>query len=441
MRYLKFSLMLISLLAAAGCNNEQTCNTSADCMAGSTCAPQIHICVANPTADLFTGPDMSVPPPPPDLLPGPDLAMAPPDMAPAAHFTTGMTAGGTLGGALAGPSGVCYGGGTLYVADTGNHRVLVYKMVADKALPVGAIGQPNLMPNKTAAPASATTLNKPVGVWCDDTSLLVADSGNNRVLYYASNPTTNSAADGVVGQPDFTKADVNRAGNPDATGLNNPRSAFWDGARIYIADANNFRVVGYPAVTKDTLKKLSTASADVVLGQAVLTTRSKPTAGAPDVISYPVAVSVWNGRMAVVDEDFHRVLFYPVPGMFTPGTALSADAVIGQMSLQGAGNGFDAASLDTPVAISLANGEFFVAEQVNNRVGVFEVPVPLAGTLGVKAKSEVGQPGFSAPKVPALSGPGDLNKPGGLTLANANGINWLVVADTGNNRVQLFHGQ
>lgn len=55
---------------------------------------------------------------------------------------------------------------------------------------------------------SAQTLNWPYGVFSDGKSLWIADTGNRRILYYRVIPRTNFVpADNVIGKPDFSARD------------------------------------------------------------------------------------------------------------------------------------------------------------------------------------------------------------------------------------------
>lgn len=75
------------------------------------------------------------------------------------------------------------------------------------------LGQPNFFsndPNVTGIGAAPTahTLNWPYGVYSDGTSLWIADTGNRRILYYKNIPTGHfTPADGVIGKPDFKSRD------------------------------------------------------------------------------------------------------------------------------------------------------------------------------------------------------------------------------------------
>ena len=120
--------------------------------------------------------------------------------------------------------------GTLYAAMREDHRVLVFENAAAATGQLNAsrvIGQKSaseILPNSATAPKpSATGLFAPGGVALGPTgSVLVADTGNNRVMVYGDGATASL----VLGQPDFVSNSANRA---DAVGVGapplNPRSS------------------------------------------------------------------------------------------------------------------------------------------------------------------------------------------------------------------------
>lgn len=75
------------------------------------------------------------------------------------------------------------------------------------------VGQPDFKSNEPnvqgiSHPPSAQSLNWPYGVFSDGKQLWVADTGNRRVLYYKEIPTENFLpADQVIGKPNFTERD------------------------------------------------------------------------------------------------------------------------------------------------------------------------------------------------------------------------------------------
>lgn len=112
------------------------------------------------------------------------------------------------------PSGLWSNGEMLVVADAWNHRVLVWsKMPESDRQPADVvIGQGDFESNQPnggiGEDPSSSSLNWPYGVYSDGKSLWIADTGNRRVLYYESIPTQNgSPANSVIGKDSFNKRD------------------------------------------------------------------------------------------------------------------------------------------------------------------------------------------------------------------------------------------
>jgi len=145
--------------------------------------------------------------------------------------------------------------GNLYVADTGNGRVLRFPApFANQAqLPQAdlVLGQRNFT-SKITDP-SAATMSAPYGLAISGPNgLFVSDGRLNRVLYFPftgngtfSGNDSGRAATKVFGQQDFTSI---QAGNTDAS-LSVPHHVSVDNeARLYVADTSNNRVVIYDQV-------------------------------------------------------------------------------------------------------------------------------------------------------------------------------------------------
>tara|TARA_R110002051_G_scaffold313263_3_gene389206 strand:- start:1883 stop:2977 length:1095 start_codon:yes stop_codon:yes gene_type:complete len=77
------------------------------------------------------------------------------------------------------------------------------------------LGQPDFESNQTNVSGigndpTARTLNWPYGVFSDGERLWIADTGNRRILYFNTIPKENyAAADKVIGKPTFTTRDYN----------------------------------------------------------------------------------------------------------------------------------------------------------------------------------------------------------------------------------------
>jgi streptogramin lyase len=160
-----------------------------------------------------------------------------------ANFTTKTAGSGASG--LQAPMGVTVSAnGTLYVSCFSGHRILRF----DNAAGLGAnapasavLGQPDF--TTTTFATTAAKMYGPSGAWITpDDSLWVTDRYNNRLLRFnnASTKPSGAAADGVLGQPDFTS-------NLAATtrrGMDTPLfKPFVDGTgSLWIAEQANHRV-------------------------------------------------------------------------------------------------------------------------------------------------------------------------------------------------------
>jgi hypothetical protein len=164
------------------------------------------------------------------------------------------------------PTSLATDGTRLAVADTENHRVLLWNSLplAGNTPPDLVLGQSDgtgIRPNTGLPTPSASTLSAPLSVAFEGTRLIVADSGNHRVLIWNQIPTQNAApADVVIGQPRFN------VGTPQSLtqGLKEPSSAVLVGGTLFVADSGYNRVLLYSAPFS------AGTTADVVLGQPVL---------------------------------------------------------------------------------------------------------------------------------------------------------------------------
>lgn len=142
--------------------------------------------------------------------------------------------------------------GMLAIADTQYYRVLLWRdwrtAFSQKADLV--LGQPHLDSNgmnQYGLFPDAHTLS-----WCYDAcffndGLLVADTGNSRILHFVQLPEkSNAAAEGLIGKPDF------RTGSENAdTVSGTDNSMYWpfsicaEGDRLAVADTGNHRILFY----------------------------------------------------------------------------------------------------------------------------------------------------------------------------------------------------
>ncbi len=138
--------------------------------------------------------------------------------------------------------------GRLFVVNaTGSSRILIWNTfpTIDNQPADVVVGQPDF--TTTSSPISASGgFNNPDGIFVSDNRMFVSNNSNNRVLIFNSIPGTNgSAADIVLGQPDFTSNSVNQGGSTAANTLNNGGGVFLYGDKLFVGDPGNSRVLVY----------------------------------------------------------------------------------------------------------------------------------------------------------------------------------------------------
>lgn len=227
-------------------------------------------------------------------------------------FTTNVPGVGP--GGMFGPTGLMVVGGRLLVADSGNNRVLVWNTLpaANGAPADMVLGQPDFI--TTTAAATQSRMAWPRDVWSDGVRLVVSDSSNNRVLIWNGFPAANgAAADLVLGQGDF----VSNADAAGPGGLSYTGGITSDGERLFVLDTGNDRLLVY-----DPFPTQSGAEARVVLGQSDFwhtTQNDDDQDGTPDggpsarTVYSPGDVEYFAGRLYVTDFHNSRVLVYVAP--------------------------------------------------------------------------------------------------------------------------------
>lgn len=239
------------------------------------------------------------------------------------------------------------------------------------------------------AVALPDSLQFPGRVLVRGSDLFIADSGNSRVLHY-SYPTANKPfADRVWGQyGDLTR----RAKNNDGAGNNNPCCASADNlynpigitldaaGRLYVADWNNHRVLRYDNPL------LSDTTADAVFGQPDFVSNAIDNGGLVGGLQRPIDL-VFDpaGRLFLADSGNHRVLVYS-----NPLASSLPDAVFGQLdrlNTEDANHGLgffatDADGLSGPTGVAVDGSEnVYVVDTNNNRLLRYDGPLRRPGDM------------------------------------------------------------
>lgn len=210
-------------------------------------------------------------------------------------------------------------------------------------------------------------------------NLYLNDMDNHRVLKYNNPFTTDTIADDVWGQNDFTGNECNKGkADPDATSL----CTNWSGnnnwiagvevdtaGNLWVTDSSNNRVLRFPS---------GSHTADLVLGQPNFT--SKTSGNELNQLFAPAAVRVNNkGWAYVADYNNHRVMVYE-----NPVTGASGRVFASQIS---------SIPFKYPEGIDLdptQPGKIWIAQRGYNNVELWdEETQTLQKTLGVKNSGNI----------------------------------------------------
>ncbi len=354
-----------------------------------------------------------------------------------AAATTGLIlpAAAPTAGQLYAPRGVFLCDDYLIVADSGNHRILIWHgSNGDSHAPADVVlGQADFTsegPN-AAGRGPAHGFHLPTGVWVHEGRLLVADAWNHRVLVWDEVPqASNTPASYAIGQPDLTQREPNRGGSVTADTLYWPYGLAMLDGWFYITDTGNRRVLGWQGLPE------SGQRAELVLGQSSDRENRENREGAVNARSFrwPHAVAGNRHALYVADAGNHRVLGW------TPRISQDADAniLLGQSDFS-ANSEFPYQTqgpqrLRFPYAISADDRRLAVADTANNRVLLWN-QLPLDATNG-SPDEVLGQFDFDG------NGENRWDAVTEDTLCWPYGIHLhrgkLAIADSGNNRVMIW---
>lgn len=180
---------------------------------------------------------------------------------------------------------------------------------------------PDMVPGAGRQLATARTLSQAGDVWSDGRRLAVADTFNHRVLIWETFPTHSfQPADIVLGHESFTNTEPNserdgqaQLDQPTARTLFFPSGVHSDGSNLAIADTVNNRVLIWNSFPSDSFQ-----AADVVLGHLNFNQKisndqdrdSVPDAATSQVLYNPDRVLFTSDALLVSDRRHNRILIF-----------------------------------------------------------------------------------------------------------------------------------
>ena len=331
----------------------------------------------------------------------------------------GRNAKGDIGAAtLNVPAGIAAADGILAVADAWNHRVLIWHGYPERSnRPADvALGQADFasgLANRGEDSPRADTLNWCYGVALCDGKLIVADTGNRRVLIWDNVPEASGApADMVLGQRDFRTRDENAGECASALGMRWPHGIATGGGMLFVSDAGNNRVMVWKVCSARDEKSFSEPEGHRERFEASIANRSNRVmplaqrlkAGDDGVKSRGVPCDFVIGQGDPASVDHNRAAYY-----------------------------LTASAMSMPYGVAVHGGRLVVADTSNSRLLGFDID---ALEMGASATRLAAQPNYAAKGDNRWGAPrrDSLCWPYGVAAAGDT----LIIADSGNNRVLLW---
>jgi len=215
------------------------------------------------------------------------------------------------------PFGFAVVAGVFWIADTGNRRVLGWRgtdvpedgRAADILL--GQDDESGHSDNRGDG-VGPVSFRWPHAVTGDESTLLIADAGDHRILGWTPPPLDGErAADLVLGQDDHVTNAEFKNRPQGAQRLRFPYSAVMMGERLTVADTSNNRILLW-----DQLPRTGFAvPADAVLAQPDLDANGENRwdAVADDSLCWPYGLSAAQDLLAIADSGNNRVVIWRLP--------------------------------------------------------------------------------------------------------------------------------
>lgn len=281
------------------------------------------------------------------------------------------------------PTGVTPLGDGIAVADAWNHRVLIWHARPERSnapadVVLGQADFASAEANGGCATASAQSLFWPYGVHWDGVRLWVADTGNRRVLMWHGVPMSHGCpADLVLGQHDFGTRDENGGGEPSLSSMRWPHDVtVWNGS-LCVTDAGNNRIMIW-----DVLPTRNDQACDRLLGQVDPTQVDHnqslywPSAC---TLHMPYGIASSGKWLVAADTANSRLL-----GWHANGNTQQAGALTGQDDFHAKGDNRWALpsrdSLCWPYGIAVCDDVAVVADSGNNRVLLWRLAADLVAS-------------------------------------------------------------
>jgi hypothetical protein len=197
----------------------------------------------------------------------------------------------------------------LFIADTGNRRVLVFNSIPkmNGTAADAVIGAPNFIEKEYDPQSAIWPYSVKIGEYGQ---LAITDTQYFRVLHWNSiEEALTQPPTVVLGQPNLQSNGQNQnLMKPSANTLNWCYDSHFYKDGIWIADTGNSRLLWHSSITNQPNKP-----AEMLLGHLDFTTGSEnmdTILTTENSLYWPFSLSMENDLMAVADTGNHRIVFY-----------------------------------------------------------------------------------------------------------------------------------
>ena len=202
--------------------------------------------------------------------------------------------------------GIYSDGKSLWIADTGNRRILNYNTIPTKnyASADRVIGKPDF--------TTKDYINRepvwPYSVRLNSRGIMsVSDTQFYRILLWYA-PSTHPNPNLIIGQPDFSSNGQNQFQlQPNECTLNWTYDTYFYREGLFVCDTGNSRILWYSQIPTR-----HNPSANAVIGKRDFKTNSEnkdTQIGTDNSLYWPFALAMMNDTMVIADTGNHRILF------------------------------------------------------------------------------------------------------------------------------------
>ncbi len=211
------------------------------------------------------------------------------------------------------PYGIGYINGWFYVTDTGNRRVLGWRGLPEpEQAPDVIFGQdgPDQGLENRGSGVGANTFRWPHAIAGNNDILYIADAGNHRILGWSPFPTKDDEATVVIGQPDFSRAAEWPYGKQGPQALRFPYAITLANDCLAVADTANNRILFWHTLPRTGC--FHAADAVIGQPDFDANGENRWEFVGADTMCWPYGIHLHQGRLAIADSGNNRIMIWSI---------------------------------------------------------------------------------------------------------------------------------